>query len=184
MFEYENANVRKNSVAERAKAKWKAPEAGVVKINLDAAINEEDDRVGLGWVARRSDGSVIKAASKTVWPFLGVERAEIDAFLWAVESGCQEGWQACVFEGDAKVVVDALNGGISRAGHHQVLIENILASSKVFREVSFVFCYREANLIAHRLARWSSSSVCSCVWPLGGPVWIADLVVSDSLSEA
>ena len=124
-------------------------------------------------VAWSSDGTVVLAASKSVWPYYEAERAKIEAFSWAVELGQTSGWQRCVFEGDAKVVVfEALNGNVSRAGHNQVLIENILAHSKGFKKVFFSFCFREANMVAHHLARWSASSICSCVWSLGGPACI------------
>ena len=74
------------------------------------------------------------------------------------------------------MVVEALNGKISLAAHNQVLIDNIFAVSLGFVQASFVFCYREANKVAHRLARWSASSFCNMIWPVGGPTWISDLV--------
>ena len=113
----------------------------MIKINIDVAVNIEADRVGLGMVSRSSDGTVVLAASKSVWPYYGVEHIEIEAFSWAVELGQTFGGQHCVFEGDTKVVVEALNGNVFRAGHNQVLIENILANSKGFEKVSFPFVF-------------------------------------------
>lgn len=69
----------------RENAKWSPPGHGHVKINVDTAVNTQEDRFGLGVVARNSDGAIMLAASKTMWNFHSVERAEIEGFLWAVE---------------------------------------------------------------------------------------------------
>ena len=163
-------------------AKWIPHDRDCIKINVDAATNIHNDRVGLGLVARNSDGKVVFAASKCQWPFLGAERSEIDAFLWAVQVAKNHGWSRCVVEGDAKFVVEALHGLIRRDPHNQVLVDNILALSSSFQDIRFVFCFREATMVAHKLARRSSSCICDEVWSVGGSDWISDLVLVDSSS--
>ncbi|CAO2821316.1 unnamed protein product [Amaranthus hypochondriacus] len=120
------------------------------------------------------------AASKFSWPFYGVEKAEIDGVLWAVQTPISSGWNNCFFEGDARSVIDALNGKVARAVHNQVLIDNILTFASRIEHASFAFCFREANMVAHRLARWSATSFCDMVWCEGGPTKISYLIVVDS----
>lgn len=148
-------------------------------MNVDAAINDKEDRFGIGVVARNDVGEVLFAASKTLWPVSTVERAEIEAFLWAVELAKMHQWLHVTLEGDAQVVVHALQQKLTRSFHNQVLIDNVLASSAGRISFSFNFCYREANRVAHRLAKWASMNICSSVWLNSGPSWIDDFVFSD-----
>lgn len=167
LVEYVSANDKgKDSV--RRNSKWSHPLAGIVKINVDVVVDIHAERVSLGLVARDSNGKVLMAASKSVWPFMRVEHAETDGFWWAVQLASSNDWKRCVFEGDAKMVIEALNGNIIRVAHIQVIIENILATSLIFDQVSFEFYFREANMVAHRLARWSATSFCNGVWSVGG----------------
>lgn len=77
----------------------------LIKVNVDAAVNKTENRIGIGVVARDIEGLVIMAASKTMWPFIGVERAELEAFYWATQLANERHWEHIIFEGD---VVDAL----------------------------------------------------------------------------
>lgn len=52
----------------RSNSKWAPPEQGSIKVNVDATINVKEDKVGLGVVARDSNGIVFLSASKTIWP--------------------------------------------------------------------------------------------------------------------
>lgn len=92
---------------------------------------------------------------------MGVERAELEAFQWAVKLVLDQQWSNVIFEGDANNVIEALHQKLSRGLHNQVLVNNILASTSVLESVRFNFCYREANNVAYRLARWAVSSICS-----------------------
>lgn len=163
----------------RRNAKWEPPSADHIKVNVDATINERDDRIGLGMVVRDASGSVLLAASQSKWPFISVERAELEALLWAVDFIKDRGWHHVVMEGDAQYVIHALQRKSNRSFHNQIIVDNILASVSAIDHLSFSFCYREANSVAHRLAKWALSSVCSNVWHDGGPSWITDVVLSE-----
>lgn len=116
--------------AHRDKIQWSPPEADCVKVNVDASVNIKEGRSGIGVVARNSDGEVILSASKTVWPFISVERAEIEAFQWALKLIQENQWRKIIVEGDAQNVVKALNGTKVRGFHNQVLVENIHTEAK------------------------------------------------------
>lgn len=101
LLEYRKANVmaEKDKIG-RAKAAWTPPGAGFIKVNVDAAVNEQDDRFGIGIVARDVSGKVIYAASKTLWPFSTVKRAELETFYWAVKVSHRYHWHNIILEGD------------------------------------------------------------------------------------
>lgn len=121
---------------------------GSIKINVDAAVNSKEDRFGVGVVARNEAGEVLLTASKTVWPFYIVERAELEAFQWAVQLVKDMQWSEVILEGDAQNVVNSLQCKLSRGIHNQVLVNNILAATSGINHLSFNFCFREANNVA------------------------------------
>lgn len=180
LVEYQRASPPVKERSERQRnARWILPYPEIIKTNVDAAVNSRDDRIGYGLVARTNAGEVIYAASKTSWPFISVERAEIEAFQYAVDTVLERNWSNVIVEGDAQVVVNALHGKISRGTHAQVIVNNIINASARIPHISFSFCFREADAVAHRLAKWASSSICSSVWLDSGPSWISDIVFSD-----
>lgn len=170
LMEFKKANDDIRKVHDRrTSSKWCPPVQQVIKINVDAAVNAKDDRIGLGVVARNYCGTVLLAGSKTFWPFIFVEIAELNAFLWAVELAKERGGSNIIFEGDAINVVKALQGSLTRGFHSQVFIRNILSEAAHLDRSMFQFCFREANSVAHRLARWALASFYSNVWLDGGP---------------
>lgn len=146
---------------------------------MDAATDSKEDKVGLGVVARKKDGSVLLAASKTTWPFVSAERAKLAAFRWAIELIHDKKWSKVSVEEDAQNIVKALQGSLLRGLHSQVLVDNILTTVSKIDQISFQFCFREVNNVAHRLAKWALGGYCSNVWTNGGPTWIFDAVFSD-----
>lgn len=163
--EYKNANAAaRHDTKCRAPSKWCAPEQDSVKLNVDAAVNVPENKIGLGIVARNSVGHVLLAASKTLWPFSSVERAELSAFYWAVDLVKERRWSKVIIEGDAQNVVKALQGTLHRGYHSQVMVDNITHAASLGSHISFSFCFREANSVAHRLARWAIASISSCIW--------------------
>lgn len=160
--------------------KWSPLGRGVIKINVDAAVRTDDSRIGIGIVARDSSGAVILSAAKSSWPFISVERAELEAFKFAIDIIGEYKWSHVIVEGDAQNVVNALSAKLKRGGHTQVEVDNIIFSVSKLIGISFSFCLREANSISHCLARRALMSICSSVWVDGGPIRISDLVHLDS----
>lgn len=108
-----------------------------------------------------------------------MERSELEAFNWAVNLIKEQQWRDVVVEGDAQNIVHALQGKIRRGFHTQIIVENVSVAASDIQHIQFNFCFSEANNIAHRLAKWASSNVCSNVWYDGCPSWIIDIVFLD-----
>lgn len=84
--EYKNANETGHQDRVRSRnAKGIPPEQQVIKVNVDATVNIQEDKIGFGMVARDSNRKVLFAASETTWPFSTVELAELTAFSWAID---------------------------------------------------------------------------------------------------
>ncbi|KAL0399540.1 UNVERIFIED_CONTAM: hypothetical protein Sradi_2297300 [Sesamum radiatum] len=76
------------------------PETGFIKINYDGAIFLETSEVGIGIVARDSNGSCIGWLSKRFCFNATPEIIETIAAREAVLLGIRRGWQKIVLEGD------------------------------------------------------------------------------------
>lgn len=74
-----------------------------------------------------------------------------------------------VIEGDAQNVVKAFQGKLSRGFHSQVMVDNIMKAASRIDQIEFLFCFREANAVAHRLAKRALAGFCSSIWTDGGP---------------
>ncbi|KAL2935293.1 ADP-dependent glucokinase [Bienertia sinuspersici] len=97
----------------RTEAQWRPPSEGNIKVNFDAAINAEGGR------------SVRQAKTLFVeWsPELGEARAALEALTVTHE----EGYNSIEVEGDAQVVIRALQGLSSRSGAVQLLVDDAKA---------------------------------------------------------
>lgn len=108
-----------------------------------------------------------------------MERSELKTFKWAMDLIKEQQWREVVIEGDAQNIVHALQGKIKRGFHAQIIVENVSAAASEIQHLQFNFCFREANNVAHHLAKWALSTISSSVWLDGGPSWISDFVHSD-----
>ncbi|KAL2941351.1 hypothetical protein RDABS01_029701 [Bienertia sinuspersici] len=106
-------------------------------------------------------------------------KGRTDAKWQPPDDGVIKGYSKINVEGDALVVIQALQRRAKRSGPVQLLVEDAIALSSHFDSLSFGFCFRDCNQAAHRLAKWATSSFCDEVWYEGGPPWIYDIVLSD-----
>lgn len=148
----------------REVSKWCKPRRGDIKINFDAALNCSQKCTGLGVVARDGEGNILLSAARTVAAKSEAELAEIEAAGWAVRLAVEYDWDNIPIEGDARLVIEALNQNRARGFYAQTLINNIRFMSSAISSISFSFCFRESNEVAHRLAHWASRRNCNSVW--------------------
>ncbi|KAL2932048.1 14.7 kDa ribonuclease H-like protein [Bienertia sinuspersici] len=161
-------------------SKWAPPTPNEIKINFDAAVNNEGGKVGIGVIAWDSEGKLLVAKAKTLLHNWSPELCEVRAILEAIYMAKDKGYINIILEGDAQVIIRALQKQILRSGHTQLVVEDICACRTSFSKVSFNFCYRECNLAALRLAKWAVHQYCEEVWYGEGPEWFYDIIVADS----
>lgn len=85
---------------------WKCPPAGWFKVNVDAAIKLDQQRVGLGIVIRNSEGKLIAAALKPTKWLDKVDYAEAEATKFGLEVAENAGCSPLIVETDSQVVAD------------------------------------------------------------------------------
>jgi ribonuclease HI len=100
--------------------RWTALPEGWWKANWDVAIDKISGRIGVGVVVRDDQGQMVIARSLTRMGRLDPTTSEALASYFAARLCKENGGTSLILEGDAKLVVDALNSNNcnwSRFGH-------------------------------------------------------------------
>ncbi|GAU40243.1 hypothetical protein TSUD_219530 [Trifolium subterraneum] len=132
---------------------WQPPSLGKLKCNVHASFFKNAGACGWGWCIRGSNGQFILAGSNVLLEKLNTMEGEAMAIKEVMCESIQRGFTQVIFESDSKLVVDAIltkNVGVSELYSTISCIQSMLLSHPNF-EVKFV--KRQANRVAHTLAR-------------------------------
>lgn len=135
---------------------WKCIDLGYVKVNWDAFLNVRNGIVGLGCVIRNDDGVIVGAKCCACMIEADPLLAECMAAYSALNFYKEMGFSKIICEGDSLQVVKAICDPSShyvKIGH---FVEAIGKDAFEFIYCSWFHCCREANVIAHQLAREAS----------------------------
>lgn len=142
-----------------------------MKINTDAACSVGSNQVGVGCVIRDENSDFIRDRTNVIHGNYQPREAEAlslrEALTWT------RGWRRtkCIFECDAKVLVDAFQGDIGNTYFH-LIVGDCIDLAKHFDQVLVVFAHRSANMIAHNLARAAYSMSGLTKWVSNAPDFI------------
>lgn len=109
-----------------------------------------------------------------------MKEAEARSLKDAIEWTAHLGFKNCVFETDSKQVVDACKGGAGKSNFHSIVAECVEVCQHL-DEVQVHFIYKSANIVAHTLARASSSMPGFHEWQGNAPEFILDVLNYDMI---
>jgi ribonuclease HI len=171
-----------NEIIPECEIKWMAPTQGWYKANWDVAIDKSQGRVGIGVIIRDEKGQTIAAMSKTRLENLEPTTGEAFAAFNAACLCRDLELQHIMMEGDAKLIVDAVNSNTttwSRFGH---IIDDTRRILDGFIRWKCNHVRREANEAAHRLAKAATMDVSDRIWRDTTPNCISDIVLMERLA--
>jgi ribonuclease HI len=159
---------------------WERPVHGWLKCNVDAAFHKHLNKTSSGWCLRDHMGRFIRAETTWMNGNCTIVEGESIALIKALHAMEQQGFSHVIFESDSKSVVDAINhlrGGSSEFSFLISLINNYL-----YRNPNFVvkFIKRQANMVAHTLARAAISWPCCCSFETL-PICIANSLINEMI---
>ncbi|KAL5844792.1 hypothetical protein ACOSQ4_010750 [Xanthoceras sorbifolium] len=93
------------AIADR-NAIWKPLSGNIFKLNVDAAYNKMNQKIGIGLVIRDSSGSIMVAAGLTFRFVFDVELAEVLAILEGIQLALSRGLLPFCVESDALNIVN------------------------------------------------------------------------------
>ena len=115
------------------------------------------DQTSVAVIARDPWDMVVKAWRKELMLYEPIQAGAF-AILWALELAVTKKFQKIIVEGDSKICIDAINGDQNDVEWSvATIINNIVSLSSSFNSCLFSWVWREANVVAHTLAKHVSS---------------------------
>lgn len=158
--------------------RWCKPLEGWIKVNIDVAYHHQSEFIGMGCVDRDDGSRFLHARSERMRGGMSTQEAEAWSFRAALLWMKQWKIQRCVFELDAKSVVDALHGIRGYSNFHTI-IEECEEILKHFHEVLVVFENKSANQVVHELAQTAYSMSDPMEWVDRAPDFLICNLISD-----
>lgn len=135
-----------------------------MKANWDAALDNLNGRTGSGVVVHDSNGTMTAAQCSYRQGLLALLTSEVSTALMAVKLCRALGDTQVHLEGDAKVVVDAINSlGLdqSRLGH---VVEDVRVDVYALSPRQFTFVKRDGNHATHTLSKFAVQYALDQTW--------------------
>ncbi|XP_016194928.1 uncharacterized protein LOC107635893 [Arachis ipaensis] len=143
---------------------WRPPPAGWIKCNVDAAVVETRSAGATAAVFKDSNGSLLTGINSTIVatsPLAAEALAVREALIMSKKFQMEK----VIIESDNQILVQALKSHASIADI-QVILDDILYLVKGMPNCGFTWAPREANLLAHEVAKLTGSflgAVANCI---------------------
>jgi ribonuclease HI len=158
---------------------WEKPSRGRYKCNIDASFSHTRNKVGIGMCIRDDHGRYVAAKTEWLSPILDVEIGEAMGLLSALKWVDELQLRDIDFEMDCKRVVDCLHSSRTYNSELGDILRDcrfILTTSLVNSHVKFI--RRQANEVAHRLAREATSLASFHIF-INIPTCIYDIILNE-----
>ncbi|GAU50754.1 hypothetical protein TSUD_272690 [Trifolium subterraneum] len=146
-----------SGTTEAVLVRWEKPALGWVKCNVDVAFLSGSGRTSVGVCFRDNSGQFIAGMTQWQQTVISPVEGEAWALLLAMEEARHRGLNRVQFESDSKVLIEAIH--MKRRGNSEFLsiVHDILSIMSSFLNFEVKFVRRQANSVAHTLARASNS---------------------------
>jgi ribonuclease HI len=163
MFQDQQQAATQINAANRV-VQWNQPPFGYLKCNVDASFFNMVGATGCGWVLRNCRGQFQLAGTNIMKASLTVLEGEAMALIEAMEEVIHRGLSFVIFESDSKLVVDAISSCQAGVSDFSILISHIQALLRLNNYFEVKYVKRQANKVAHSLARAAFSMSRRCVF--------------------
>jgi hypothetical protein len=133
--------------------KWKKPQAGYVKLNVDASFHSVSSVAGLGGVFRDSEGNFLGGFVDFLPSIVSAKHGEMLALLLGVKVAYNRSLVPLIVESDCLDLVQAITSNSLDSSELGFLIEDIRQDLQTASAASIHHVRRSANNVAHLLAR-------------------------------
>src|SRR6266487_1272720 len=137
--------------------RWEKSALDCVKCNIDVAFMSEFGRTSVGLCFRDNSGHFMAGMTQWQQTVISSVEGETWGLLLAMEEARYRGLDRVQFESDSKVLIEAIH--MKRRGNSEFLsiVHDILSLMSSFINFEVKFVRRQANLVAHTLARAANS---------------------------
>lgn len=158
---------------------WKPPKEGTFQVDVDACFDVEKLLFGVGMVIRDSRGEVRAAMEKPITNPGSILEAELIAMLYGLGLSLQEDLGPMVLFSDSILAVHSVSKMTKRGAEIMECFDEFveLINQEIILEICHM--YREANRVAHSLARFGTLHSCMFCWSSHFPQWLREVVKLD-----
>lgn len=152
--------------------KWKRPEARFIKVNVDASYHEEEGSGATAAIIRDEKGRFIAAQCKFIRFAADAVTTEAMAMRDGLNLANRLGFNRVEAESDSLNVVNYCQGQHQWWDAAAAIYAECIDSATSIGKVIFTHCFREANVTAHELAKYSYCNKCDDSWTNKPPVFL------------
>ncbi|XP_021724334.1 uncharacterized protein LOC110691707 [Chenopodium quinoa] len=143
-------------------SRWKAPSAGLYKLNSDAAF--QGMRMGIGGILRDEEGVTVVVYCSTKNGKFDVAVGEPIAMRSSLKTIMEAGYRNFILETDNISLFHHLKKASTPPCYFGSLVKDILTLASRCKRCDFSFVKRSGNFVAHSLAKLSFSFSEYRVW--------------------
>ncbi|KAK4383357.1 hypothetical protein Sango_2783400 [Sesamum angolense] len=140
------------------------PPSECIKINFDGGIRDGGRALGLGALARNSEGACLAWLSLKLDRGSTAEMAEGFAAREAISLALRQRWRHVILEGDSSTLLHKLGSTNIELSVISPLVADIHSLSSQFESVSFSLVSRACNSAADLLARLALNQSGDSIW--------------------
>ena len=160
-------------------ARWQRPDPRQLKLNANASFYADSLSGVVGAVLRDYKGQLV-AASCMFLPYVAsASVAEATTMREGLSLANNKGCHNIVAEGDSLEVSDACNGNDTWWSESAAVFADCLDIATSIGKVIYRHCPREANSVAHDLARFVFIERSSCNWDDDPPSFLLNSLTND-----
>jgi ribonuclease HI len=135
-----------------------------MKLNVDAAFNVEEGSGAVGAVIRDFNGRFVAATMSLLPHVASAAMAEAAALREGLALADRLGCNSIIAESDSVETIEACSGDLRWWNESSAIFADCVDKAASIGSVTYKFCPREANQVAHTLARHSFSNKMNCNW--------------------
>jgi ribonuclease HI len=142
----------------------KKPPEGFFKLNIDASFDENGGCGSTGAIIRDNSGAMIAAASSFIPHLMDAPMAEAYALKEGLMLAQYIGVNRLIVQSDCIEEVEIMRDGGFTANSAAAIYDECTAIWIGLQEISIEHLGRDANQVAHELARQAMVTKVNCIW--------------------
>ncbi|XP_068305021.1 uncharacterized protein [Pyrus communis] len=162
-----------------AHARWSCPPSDRLKINVDGAWDKENCERSVGIIIKNDKGAFVGTATRVIMDVFSPIQVEALAMRVCLELVVERGLSKINIESDALQIISTAKESSVNVSPMGPIIKGIKFLLAMVAEASVAHVRRQANSVAHRLARFALHDGGNCTWFDESPVIINDLLMED-----
>jgi ribonuclease HI len=159
--------------------KWIKSEARFLKVNVDGSFHSDYHAGSTGAIMRDCEGKFVAASSTFLANIDSAVTAEAYAMREGLKLSSEMGCNNIIMESDSLETIEACSGENTWWNAPSAIYADCVDYATNIGNVRYRFCHREANEVAHELARECFCNKVNCNWVDEPPSFILAKLIND-----